>query len=96
MLFVSYGFAFHDERHWVRGAQDLPLLPTIFGCLVGIFINFVVSKKKYTAVWVRDGSASPEARLVREYTHPTRHRKEATDSSIQHGSSGAGSSPSAC
>lgn len=65
-MFVSYGFAFRTERLWLRGTQDLPLVPLIAGCLIGIFINFIVSKKKYTAVFRRDGFAPPEARIIRK------------------------------
>lgn len=67
LMFVSYGFAFRTERHWLRGAQDLPLLPMIAGCLIGVFINFMVSKKQHIAVFRRDGYAAPESRVIREY-----------------------------
>lgn len=64
LLFVSYGFAFKNGRHWLRGGQDLPLVPVVFGCFIGIFINFMVSKKKYTAMFRQQGHCPPENRLI--------------------------------
>lgn len=66
LMFVSYDYAFRTERQWLRGTQDLPLVPVIAGCLIGVFINFMVSMKKYTAVVRKDGSAPPEARIIRK------------------------------
>lgn len=99
LMFVSYGYAFRTERHWLRGAQDLPLLPLIFGCFVGIFINFIVSKKKYTAVFRRDGFAPPEDRLVRKLAPGHDMQRVRANNKllrVQHGSLDPGSYPLAC
>lgn len=63
-MFVSYGIAFRTERDWLRGAQDLPLVPVIAGSLIGVFINFMVGKKKYTAVFRSQGHCPPENRVI--------------------------------